>query len=93
LTVLASAGILRFVPGPTDDGSPRARGAVRPPPAPEAGDLPPTIDVPRLEPPPPSLEAMVQSARRDRDAETRSSWPLLVALVVLAGLVTAYVSR
>jgi hypothetical protein len=91
LTVLASAGMFRIVSGPTDGDSARARGLVRPPPTPE--DVPSSVEVPRLEPPPQSLEAMVQSAPRKAEAAERSSWPLLVALILLAAVITAYVSR
>lgn len=92
MTVPASAGILRIVSGPTDDGSHRARGVVRPPPARVSEDGTSSVEVPRLEPPPPSLEAMVQSRPGGRDSE-RATWPLLVALVLLGALITAYVSR
>lgn len=91
LTVLASAGILAIVPGPNDDGSPRARGVVRPPPG--AEDEPASVEVPRLEPPPPSLEAMVQSAPRPRESDERLTWPVIVGLVLVAALITAYVWR
>lgn len=64
------------------------------PPRPASDDSSPQIEVPRLEPPPPSLEAMVQSAPRSRTVESRtSSWLLWVALVVAAALLTAYVTR
>jgi len=79
------------VSGSTDDGSGHARRVVRPPPS--SGDSS-EVEVPRLEPPPPSLEAMVQSAPRRAPAEKeRSSWPLVLVLVLLAAVITAYVSR
>jgi hypothetical protein len=91
LTVLGSAGILSSVSGSSDDGSHRGRGIVRPPPGPD-GDS--EVEVPRLEPPPPSLEAMVQSAPLKPQVEQRSSWPVLLVLALLAAVViTAYVSR
>jgi hypothetical protein len=46
-----------------------------------------------MEPPPPSLEAMVRSNRRDDGAEPRASWLLWLALMVVAVAVTAYVAR
>lgn len=78
------------MPGSRDDE--RARGAVRPPPSLASDDAPESVDVPRMEPPPPSLEAMVQSGQRTA-AESGSSWLLWVALVVVAALVTGYVMR
>jgi hypothetical protein len=56
-------------------------------------DAPDTLDVPRLEPPPPSLEAMVQSGARVQRPESSSSWLLWVAVVLVAAGVTAYVMR
>ncbi len=80
--------------GSSDDVPERRRGAVRPPPSLVPDDAPASIDVPRMEPPPPSLEAMVQSVdRQPKRPETAASWLpwLLVALVTAA--VTAYVMR
>jgi hypothetical protein len=45
-----------------------------------------------MEPPPPSLEAMVQSSAEARDA-TGPSWLLWLALVGVAAAVTGYVLR
>ena len=55
--------------------------------------MPPSVDVPRLEPPPPSLEAMVASGRREPTAAAGSRWLLWVLLLVVALGVTAYVAR
>jgi hypothetical protein len=80
--------------GSSDDVPDRRRGAVRPPPSLVPDDAPALVDVPRMEPPPPSLEAMVQSVdRRPKGAEPTAPWLvwLLVALVTAA--VTAYVMR
>lgn len=46
-----------------------------------------------MEPPPPSLEAMVQSGQRAGAREAGSSWWLWAALVVAAVAVTGYVMR
>ena len=81
---------------PSRDDVPARSGGVLPPPSLAPGDAPESIDVPRMEPPPPSLEAMVEV--RGRAKQTRPSPPatawwvwLLVALVTAA--VTAYVMR
>lgn len=83
------------VPGSSDDVPDRGRGAVRPPPSLSPGDAPDSVDVPRMEPPPPSLEAMVQSRPRSsrRQEATSSGWLLWVLLVVVAAGITAYVTR
>lgn len=81
------------VSAPDDDAPAPRRGAVRPPPSLVPDDAPDTLDVPRLEPPPPSLEAMVQSAVRTPRPESSASWLLWVALVIVAAGVTAYVMR
>lgn len=64
------------------------------PPPPGVGDAPDAFTVPPLEPPPPSLEAMVQSRARikPRPAE-KNPWLLLVALFLLGMLVTMYFKR
>lgn len=68
------------------------RGAVWPPPSSSPEDGPDSVDVPRMEPPPPSLEAMVQSAPASGGAKSRPVWPLLLlVLVVLA--ITFFVMR
>jgi hypothetical protein len=46
-----------------------------------------------MEPPPPSLEAMVQSRSRSLPAEEGSSWLLWVVLVVVAAIITGYVMK
>ena len=83
------------VSGSSDDERSRGRGAVRPPPSSVPADAPDLVDVPRMEPPPPSLEAMVQSRpRSSRGRESASSsWLLWLLLVVVAAAVTAYVTR
>jgi hypothetical protein len=83
------------VPGSNDDVPARGRGAVRPPPSTVHADAPDLVDVPRMEPPPPSLEAMVQSRPRfsKRREAAGSSWLLWVLLVVVAAGITAYVTR
>lgn len=77
------------MPGDRDDENAPRRGAVRPPPS----DAPSRVEVPRMEPPPPSLEAMVQSNRQDARPDARGSWLLWLALFVVAVAVTAYVAR
>ena len=80
----------------TRDDQPVRRGAVRPPPSTAPDDAPETIDVPRMEPPPASLEAMVHSRRRVASAQPESHWLLWVALLVLvvvAAAITGYVTR
>jgi MYXO-CTERM domain-containing protein len=80
--------------GSDDDAPAPRRGAVRPPPSLAPDDAPATIDVPRMEPPPPSLEAMVQSAQRSNaTGGSGSSWWLWALLVVAAVAVTGYVMR
>jgi hypothetical protein len=64
-----------------------------PPPSLVPDDAPETLGVSRLEPPPPSLEAMVQSGARPEPKSGNSSWLLWLALVVVAAGVTAYVMR
>lgn len=46
-----------------------------------------------MDPPPASLEAMVHSGGRRRPEDAGSSWLLWLALVVVAGLITAYVMK
>lgn len=75
------------------DDEPVRRGAVRPPPSLAADDAPESIDVPRMEPPPASLEAMVHSARRPPADKSGSSWLLWVLLVVVTAVVSGYVMR
>ncbi len=79
--------------GSRDDG-PVRRGAVRPPPSLTPDDAPESVDVPRMEPPPASLEAMVHSARRPAaSAKSGSSWLLWVLLVVVTAVISGYVMR
>jgi hypothetical protein len=78
--------------GSHDDTPAPGRGAVRPPASLTPGDAP-AIEVPRMDPPPASLEAMVQSAQRAPSRETGSSWWLWVALIVAAAAITGYVMR
>jgi hypothetical protein len=46
-----------------------------------------------MDPPPPSLEAMVQSNRREAESEAGPAWWLWVLLVLAGAAVTAYVMR
>lgn len=73
-----------------DTGAPR-RGAVLPPPSDAPDDAPEAVQVPRMEPPPPSLEAMVQS--RAEKPEPPTPWWVWAIVVVVAALVTGYVMR
>jgi hypothetical protein len=73
-----------------DDQPAHRRGAVFPPPS-QAPDDTPALVVPRMEPPPASLEAMVHSRREA--GEATASWPLWLALLVIAAAVTGYVLR
>ena len=62
----------------------------------EPEDAPNSVDVPRMEPPPPSLEAMMHSRRPGSTRskpESGASWLLWVLLVVVAAAITAYVTR
>jgi hypothetical protein len=77
------------VSDPGDDEPAPRRGAVPPPP----DEGPESVHLPRMEPPPASLEAMIQSGNRARPAEAGSSWLLWVALVVVAAVITGYVMR
>jgi hypothetical protein len=81
------------VPGNSDDlpVPPPRRGAVRPPPHP-GGEAPESVDVPRMEPPPASLEAMVQGSRRDH-GERRTRWLVVGALVAGALAAISYLLR
>ncbi len=79
--------------GSDDDAPAPRRGAVWPPASLQPGDAPASIDVPRMEPPPPSLEAMVQSGQRGGGREGGASWWLWLVLVVVAVAVTGYVMR
>lgn len=79
-----------MVSGPPDDPSARRRGAVPPPPS-LGPDEPPAPVVPRMEPPPASLEAMVHSGRAGDEASV-PAW-LWIVLLVVAAAVTAYVMR
>ena len=79
--------------GSDDDVPAPRRGAVWPPPSLVPDDAPAAIQVPRMDPPPPSLEAMVQSGQRESaNGGSGSSWGVW-ALLVAAGAVTGYVIR
>jgi hypothetical protein len=79
------------VSGESDDSpkSSRKRGLVTPPPP----DAPATVDVPRMEPPPASLEAMVNSAKRGNERRESSPWLFIAVLIVAAAALTSYVMR
>ncbi|HEX2872104.1 MAG TPA: hypothetical protein VHP33_12625 [Polyangiaceae bacterium] len=80
--------------GSSDDVPARSRGAVPPPPSSAPGDAPEPIDVPRMDPPPPSLEAMVTSTRPTlRKAEPATSWWVWLVVALLTAAVSAYVLR
>jgi hypothetical protein len=82
------------VSGSSDDVPERRRGAVRPPPSLVPDDAPASIDVPRMEPPPPSLEAMVQSVEPLRKRpEPRAAWLVWLLVALVAAAVTAYLTR
>jgi hypothetical protein len=73
-----------------DDAEPRPkRGAVPPPP----DEDPASVHLPRMEPPPASLGAMVQSRRKAPPRETGNAWWLWALLILLAALLTGYVTR
>jgi hypothetical protein len=80
--------------GSDDDAPAPRRGAVWPPPSLAPDDAPAAIEVPRMEPPPASLEAMVQNGRRESaSGGGGSSWWLWALLVTAAVAVTGYVMR
>jgi hypothetical protein len=81
------------VPGSSDDVPARGRGGVLPPRSTAPEDAPDPVDVPRMEPPPPSLEAMVQSRTRAAKPEAGSGWLLWLLLVLVAAAITVYVRR
>lgn len=78
------------MPGPTDDSRALRRGAVRPPPSLTPDEAPAPV-VPRMEPPPPSLEAMVQG--NVGTTETGSGWRFWTVLLAIAAAVIGYVLR
>ena len=80
--------------GSSDDVPARSRGAVPPPPS-EAPDDAPSIHLPRMEPPPPSLEAMVTSTRASlrKPEPATTSWWVWLALALITAAVSAYVLR
>jgi hypothetical protein len=87
------------VPGENDDVPPRARGAVRPPPSLSPEDAPDSVAVPRMEPLPPSLEAMVDNRgrpTRPKPPEAKTppvqAWVVVAVTLVLAVL-TAFLMR
>lgn len=65
------------------------------PPAPGADDAPESLGVPRMDPPPSSLEAMMHSARSSGEPERISVWRWLglLLVVVAAAALTGYVMR
>jgi hypothetical protein len=58
------------------------------PPPPD--DSPPSVAVPRMEPPPASLEAMVRRPRAPAGSIERSPWIWLAALVIAVGALALY---
>jgi hypothetical protein len=80
------------VSGSGDDERAPRRGAV-PPPGLAPGEAPESLHIQRLEPPPSSLEAMVQSQGRRPKEEGKTSWLVWVVGLLLAAAVTAYVMR
>ncbi len=66
-----------------------------PPPSLAPDDAPESIDVPRMEPPPPSLEAMVTSARSGlrKPEPAASPWWIWAVVALLTAAVSAYVLR
>jgi hypothetical protein len=75
-----------------DDAPAPRRGAVPPPPSLAPGDAP-AIEVPRMEPPPASLEAMVQRAQGKAGAGRSVSPWLWVVLLVGAAVIAGYVMK
>jgi hypothetical protein len=63
-----------------------------PPPSLAPDDAPPSFQVPRMDPPPPSLEAMVQSGGRGEKSD-QGSWWLWGCLIVAALVITGFVMR
>ena len=77
-----------------DDEPVKPRGAVRPPPSLAPDDAPASVDVPRMDPPPASLEAMVRSARDPGESEDGPAWLLWVVLLAMAvAALTGYVLK
>jgi hypothetical protein len=77
----------------TDPPKPR-RGSepYLPPPPATRDDQPDSVDVPRMEPPPPSLEAMVRNGPSSTAGSERDATWIWVAMVLAIGvLVTIYV--
>lgn len=85
--------------GENDDVPPRARGAVRPPPSLSPEDAPDAVAVPRMEPPPPSLEAMVENRGRrtkPKPVPPKASLPwawVVVGLGLATAALAAYLMR
>lgn len=81
---------------PSRDDVPARSGGVLPPPSLTPGDAPDSIDVPRMEPPPPSLEAMVEGRPRvtkPRPSSPAIAWWVWLLVALLTAAVTAYVVR
>ena len=80
---------------PTDD-VPARSGGVLPPPSLAPGDAPDSIEVPRMEPPPPSLEAMVEGrgrVKKMRRAPLARAWWVWLLVALITAAATAYVMR
>ena len=93
MTVAGPAGILK---GSVADPPDYRRGSqpYLPPPPETRDDSPESVDVPRMEPPPASLEAMVRSGPRSAAGRDRDSTWLWVSMLLAVGVViTVYVLR
>ncbi len=67
---------------------------MRPPPSLSPDDAPDAIDVPRMDPPPASLEALVTKAGRTRhEPKSAPAWWFWLALALVTAAITAYVMR
>lgn len=66
-----------------------------PPPSLAPDDAPESVAVPRMEPPPPSLEAMVTSTRPKlrKPEPVSSSWWVWLVVALITAAVSAYVTR
>ncbi len=72
----------------------RASEPYLPPPPVTRDDSPNSVDVPRMEPPPPSLEAMVRSGPGPSAGSARdSTWLWISMLLAIGVVVTVYVLR
>jgi hypothetical protein len=95
LTVVGPAGILESsVADPPDYR--RGSQPYLPPPPETRDDSPESVDVPRMEPPPASLEAMVRSgpgSAAGRERERDSTWLWVSMLLAVGAVITVYVLR